>query len=107
MIEDLIKELNPQQTKAVLNPCKSCTKIVAGAGTGKTKIISKRFTKLVLELENEGIENTAQRILVITFTDKAAGEMKGRIISELENSAAARAIRICGFRLFIVFAAEF
>ncbi len=88
MIEDLIKELNPQQAKAVLNPCQSCTKIVAGAGTGKTKIISKRFTKLVLELENEGVKNPAQRILVITFTDKAAGEMKGRIISELENSTA-------------------
>ena len=88
MIENLVKGLNPQQAKAVLNPCKSCTKIVAGAGTGKTKIISKRFTKLVLELENEGIKNAAQNILVITFTDKAAGEMKGRIISELENTGA-------------------
>lgn len=86
MIEDSIKELNPQQAKAVLNPCKSCTKIVAGAGTGKTKIISKRFTKLVLEIANEGIQNPADRLLVITFTDKAAGEMKGRIVSELESA---------------------
>ena len=38
------EELNEQQKQAVLNPINYCTKIVAGAGTGKTKIISKRFS---------------------------------------------------------------
>ena len=39
-IKDIVDGLNEAQTQAVLNPLESCTKIVAGAGTGKTKIIS-------------------------------------------------------------------
>lgn len=85
-IQDIALGLNDAQKSAVLNPCESCTKIVAGAGTGKTKIISKRFTKLVFELEQLGIENPQSRILVITFTDKAANEMKERIVKELEEN---------------------
>ena len=83
VVEKLIQELNEAQKTAVKNPLLSCTKIVAGAGTGKTKIISKRFTKLTFDLINENVENPTSRILVITFTDKAANEMKGRIIDEL------------------------
>lgn len=78
--EKLTDGLNEQQKRAVMNPCDSCTKIVAGAGTGKTKIISKRFTKLAIEL------NAPERILVITFTDKASGEMRERILSELKEN---------------------
>lgn len=78
--------LNDAQKKAVLNPLDYCTKIVAGAGTGKTKIISKRFSKLVLEMLALGIEKPENRILVITFTDKAANEMKGRIVQELRDN---------------------
>lgn len=85
-IQDIALGLNDAQKSAVLNPCESCTKIVAGAGTGKTKIISKRFTKLVFELEQLGIENPQSRILVITFTDKAANEMKERIVKELKEN---------------------
>ena len=76
--------LNDAQKQAVLNSADSCTKIVAGAGTGKTKIISKRFLKLVLDLLEQGEETPQSKILVITFTDKAANEMKERIIQELE-----------------------
>ncbi|MDD3014483.1 MAG: ATP-dependent DNA helicase [Candidatus Gastranaerophilales bacterium] len=78
--------LNEQQKQAVENPINHCTKIVAGAGTGKTKIISKRFVKLVNDLIEDGIENPATRLLVITFTDKAANEMKGRIFQELKDN---------------------
>lgn len=78
--------LNQQQRQAVEHPVGYCTKIVAGAGTGKTKIISKRFVKLVWDLISQGIENPLERILVITFTDKAANEMKGRILAELKNN---------------------
>ena len=77
--------LNEAQKKAVTNPLNTCTKIVAGAGTGKTKIISKRFLKLVLDLIGSGEENPQSKILVITFTDKAANEMKERIVKELEE----------------------
>ncbi len=85
-IENLAIGLNEAQRKAVLNPLESCTKIVAGAGTGKTKIISKRFMKLVFDLIEKGEENPQSKILVITFTDKAANEMKGRIVEELETN---------------------
>lgn len=77
--------LNDEQKEAVNNPLNSCTKIVAGAGTGKTKIISKRFVKLVFDLKKLDIQDAVSRILVITFTDKAAGEMKERIVNELSN----------------------
>ena len=78
-IKDIVDGLNEAQTQAVLNPLESCTKIVAGAGTGKTKIISKRFLKLVLDLMERGEKDPQSKILVITFTDKAANEMKERL----------------------------
>ena len=78
--------LNDAQKQAVLNPVDYCTKIVAGAGTGKTKIISKRFLKLTLELMQQGVESPQSKILVITFTDKAANEMRERILKELEDN---------------------
>lgn len=85
-LEKIIEGLNDAQAKAVANPLASCTKIVAGAGTGKTKIISKRFLKLVTDLIEQKEENPQSKILVITFTDKAANEMRERIINELEEN---------------------
>lgn len=86
MIKTLICDgLNEQQKQAVENPVLSCTKIVAGAGTGKTKVISRRFVKLVGDLAQMGVDNPVNRLLVITFTDKAATEMKERILSELSS----------------------
>lgn len=82
----ITEELNAEQLVAVLNPIDVCTKIVAGAGTGKTKIISKRYVKLVQDLVKAGVENPLERILVITFTDKAANEMKTRILKTLEEN---------------------
>lgn len=88
-LQNIIEGLNEAQAKAVANPLASCTKIVAGAGTGKTKIISKRFLKLVQDLIEQGEagnESPQSKILVITFTDKAANEMKERIVNELEEN---------------------
>lgn len=88
-LQNIIEGLNEAQAKAVANPLASCTKIVAGAGTGKTKIISKRFLKLVQDLIEQGeagYESPQSKILVITFTDKAANEMKERIVNELEEN---------------------
>lgn len=86
IIDKITEGLNDEQKSAILMPLNSCTKVVAGAGTGKTQIISRRFAKLVKEIEALGIEQAAERILVITFTDKAAGEMKGRIIQQLQKN---------------------
>lgn len=84
-LEQITNGLNDAQKKAVSNPIETCTKIVAGAGTGKTKIISKRFLKLVLDLIEREEKDPESKILVITFTDKAANEMKSRIVQELED----------------------
>lgn len=85
-IGKITEGLNEQQKLAVENPLNSCTKIVAGAGTGKTKIISRRYVKLVQDLIEQNIENPLSRLLVITFTDKAANEMKERIFNELKSN---------------------
>ncbi|MDD3236768.1 MAG: ATP-dependent DNA helicase [Candidatus Gastranaerophilales bacterium] len=85
-VAKIINELNDEQKDAVKKPIDYCTKIIAGAGTGKTKIISKRFLKLVYDLNCKHIAHPVEKILVITFTDKAACEMKSRILKELKEN---------------------
>ncbi len=59
--------------------------VTAGAGSGKTAVLVERYLKI---LQDENV--TPQQIVAITFTDKAAAEMKGRVIERLtedENAA--------------------
>jgi len=72
--------LNPKQMEAVLY-LDSPLLILAGAGTGKTKTLISKIALLI----NSGIP--ASRILAITFTNKAAGEMRDRIARLATNSA--------------------
>ena len=55
--------------------------ISAGAGTGKTEVLSSKYIKLLLD-ENVKVDN----IVCITFTNKAVGEMKNRIINKLTET---------------------
>jgi DNA helicase II / ATP-dependent DNA helicase PcrA len=103
-VADILKDLNESQKKAV-----ECTEgpvmVIAGAGSGKTRVLTYRVAHLL----NLGVD--AFSILALTFTNKAAREMKERILQLVNDSDAhnvwmgtfhsifARVLRIEGHRL--------
>ena len=70
---DLFDHLNEKQKEAVL-ATEGYVRVIAGAGSGKTKLLISRYAYLV---QDYGID--CANILCVTFTNKAAGEMKRRI----------------------------
>jgi DNA helicase-2/ATP-dependent DNA helicase PcrA len=69
----LAQQLNPAQKAAVVAPDGPLL-ILAGAGSGKTRVIAYRIAYLVMEREVQPAQ-----IMAVTFTNKAASEMKGRV----------------------------
>jgi len=78
-----LKGLNERQAEAVMTPVNQALQVLAGAGTGKTELISRRFVKLVKELRELGVPRPEERILVVTFTSDAAAGMRERIHQRL------------------------
>ncbi len=78
---ELLADLNPPQREAVLH-AGSPVLVVAGAGSGKTRVLTRRIAHLVsFRHVHPG------SVLAITFTNKAAAEMRHRVVDMVGNRA--------------------
>ena len=80
-MKDFLKTLNDEQKSAVLN-VDGPSLVVAGAGSGKTKVLTTRLAYII-----EQKKAWANQILCVTFTNKAAKEMRERVIKILGPNA--------------------
>ena len=87
----LLADMNPEQ-RAAVTAQEGYIRVIAGAGTGKTRVLTHRLAYMIEELHIP-----ADSVLSVTFTNKAAKEMNYRIRRLLGNSAKSRVSTFHGF----------
>ena len=92
-LEESDLKLNEAQRRAITHG-QGPLLVIAGAGTGKTRVITERIRHLLQSDENLSGEN----ILGLTFTKKAAGEMKARVVKA--TSERGKAVTLATFHSF-------
>ncbi len=80
-IDKLFEKLNKEQKKAVLST-EGPNLIVAGAGSGKTRVLTTRLIHIINQKKA-----WANQILCVTFTNKAAKEMQNRVMQHIKGSS--------------------
>jgi DNA helicase-2/ATP-dependent DNA helicase PcrA len=82
-MDPILQDLNPSQIEAVTQPLSAITRVVAGPGSGKTRVLTSRIAYLLQQ-------DPTARILGVTFTRKAAGEMQHRLEKLLTETSVAK-----------------
>ena len=81
-VSKLLEGLNKEQKEAVLNT-EGPNLIVAGAGSGKTKVLTTKLAYII------GKKAWPNQILCVTFTNKAAREMQNRVLNFIKGQSSA------------------